>query len=94
MRLSPVNGESKGSIATVDETIAKRRRETDEFYASVHPAKASEAEKGSAASGFLPGMLWSKQNYLFDVERWLEGDDPSNPPPQARKTAAIVTGGI
>ncbi|HVT05432.1 MAG TPA: glucosidase [Thermoanaerobaculia bacterium] len=86
MRLSPVNGDSKGSIASVDDTIAKRRRETDEFYASVHPPKASEAEKSVQRQAFA-GMLWSKQNYLFDVERWLEGDDPNNPPPQERKTA-------
>jgi glycogen debranching enzyme len=28
--------------------------------------------------------LWTKQNYLFDVNRWLEGDDPDNPPPASR----------
>ena len=30
-------------------------------------------------------MLWSKQIYLFDVNRWLDGDDPNAPPPESRK---------
>ena len=31
-----------------------------------------------------PGMLWSKQIYLFDVNLWLEGDNPRWPPPESR----------
>ena len=31
-------------------------------------------------------MLWSKQAYIFDVKRWLEGDDPASPPPTSRHT--------
>jgi len=85
MRLSPMKGDAKGSIATVDDTIARRRRETDEFYASIQPPKASEAEKGVQRQAFA-GMLWSKQSYLFDVERWMDGDDPNSPPPASRKT--------
>jgi hypothetical protein len=30
-------------------------------------------------------MLWSKQIYLFDVGRWLEGDNHGFPPPESRK---------
>ena len=33
----------------------------------------------------LSGLLWSKQSYLFDVNKWLEGDDPSQPPPPSRQ---------
>ncbi|MGD0966570.1 MAG: glucosidase, partial [Candidatus Acidiferrales bacterium] len=33
----------------------------------------------------LAGMLWNKQIYLFDVNLWLEGDDPNGPPPESRK---------
>jgi hypothetical protein len=32
----------------------------------------------------LAGLLWSKQIYLFDVNRWLEGDNPNWPPPESR----------
>ena len=34
----------------------------------------------------LAGLLWSKQSYLFDVARWLDGDDPAQPPPPSRRT--------
>jgi hypothetical protein len=30
-------------------------------------------------------MLWSKQIYLWDVNLWLEGDNPKTPPPESRK---------
>jgi len=29
--------------------------------------------------------MWSKQNYLFDVNLWLNGDNPKAPPPESRK---------
>ncbi len=29
-------------------------------------------------------MIWTKQAYLFDVNLWLKGDDPTNPPPEGR----------
>jgi hypothetical protein len=28
--------------------------------------------------------MWSKRNYIFDVDQWLSGDDPRNPPPASR----------
>ena len=33
----------------------------------------------------LSGMLWNKQAYLFDVNLWLDGDNPRCPPPESRK---------
>ena len=32
------------------------------------------------------GMLWSKQLYAYDVERWLDGDPTQPPPPASRRT--------
>ncbi len=82
LRLSP--DEITNPLATVDEVIALRHAEADEFYASVHPPKATEEEKAIQRQA-LSGMLWSKQIYLFDVNRWLEGDNPASPPPESRK---------
>jgi hypothetical protein len=70
-------------LADVDAVIRQRRAEADEFYASLHPAGATEDEKRIQRQAFA-GLLWTKQNYLFDVHRWLEGDDPDQPPPAAR----------
>jgi hypothetical protein len=30
------------------------------------------------------GLLWTKQIYLFDVNTWLDGDNPRHPPPASR----------
>ena len=34
--------------------------------------------------GINKQLLWSKQNYIFDVELWLKGDNPKAPPPESR----------
>ena len=70
-------------LAAVDSIFADRIREADEFYAAVQPPNASADELMIQRQAFA-GLLWSKQIYLYDVNRWLEGDDPSNPPPDSR----------
>ena len=30
------------------------------------------------------GMLWGKQFYHYDVDRWLDGDPAQPPPPPGR----------
>ena len=66
-----------------DQLIEERRREADEFYATVIPAKLSDDAKGVMRQA-LAGMLWSKQWYHYDVARWLEGDPTQPPPPPER----------
>ena len=39
----------------------------------------------------LAGMLWTKQVYLFDVHEWLDGDNPSHPPPASRRNIRNMT---
>ncbi|MBI2801535.1 MAG: glucosidase [Gammaproteobacteria bacterium] len=73
----------RAPLAEVDKIVALRKREADEFYASIHPAGASEDERRIQRQAFA-GMLWSKQNYIFDVDRWLKGDNPTAPPPASR----------
>jgi len=50
----------------------------------VHPPKATAEEKDIQRQA-LAGMLWGKQIYLWDVDLWLEGDNPKLPPPESRK---------
>ncbi len=66
-----------------DEVMAAREAEADEFYAELTPAGTSEDE-ALVLRQALAGMLWSKQFYHYDVERWLEGD-PAGPPPPAER---------
>ena len=71
---------SKGSIKenqraqlgeSFEETMKVRKKEADQFYATVIPPSLS-AEEASVMRQALAGMLWSKQFYFYDVERWLE----------------------
>jgi hypothetical protein len=70
-------------LEDVDEIIARRRSEADEFYAAVQPPKATADEKLVQRQAFA-GLLWTKQIYLFDVNTWFEGDIPRYPPPGSR----------
>jgi len=54
-----------------DETLAARLRETDEFYRSVTPPSVS-SDAARVMRQAIAGMLWSKQHYFFDADRWLE----------------------
>jgi hypothetical protein len=71
-------------LIDVDDVIMLRRAKADEFYESLHPPGASEDERLIQRQA-LAGMLWSKQIYLFDVEHWLDGDNPELPPPPSRQ---------
>src|SRR5882724_5978769 len=82
LRLSPTS--QMRALEPVDKIVALRKQEADHFYASIHPPQASEDEKRIQRQAFA-GMLWSKQVYLFDVTRWLEGDNPNSPPPESRQ---------
>jgi hypothetical protein len=50
--------------------IARRRAEADEFYEAITPPSVSD-DAGKVMRQALAGMLWSKQCYYFDVDRWL-----------------------
>ncbi|HXB54111.1 MAG TPA: glucosidase [Vicinamibacteria bacterium] len=81
MRLTPDRLETP--LGDVEGVLAKRREEADEFYAFIHPPGASDEERLVQRQAFA-GLLWSKQIYLFDVNQWLEGDNPRSPPPASR----------
>ena len=81
LRLSPESIDTP--LDDVDEVISNRRAEADEFYAAIYPPKATADEKLVQRQAFA-GLLWSKQSYLFDVNAWLEGDNPNSPPPDSR----------
>ncbi|HEX8336534.1 MAG TPA: hypothetical protein VF621_07375 [Pyrinomonadaceae bacterium] len=80
-----LTGELLGEpLRDVDEIVARRRQEADEFYEEIHPPKATEDERRVQRQA-LAGMLWTKQIYLYDVNVWLDGDNPALPPPESRR---------
>jgi hypothetical protein len=72
-KTSPANlSQSSQPFGTrFDEVMNTRRREADEFYESIKPPSMTE-DQARILRQALAGMLWTKQYYFYDVERWLE----------------------
>ena len=58
--------------APFDALVEQRRAECDEFYEAITP-EALDADRRSVMRQALAGMIWSKQYYEYDVDRWLAG---------------------
>jgi len=76
----PPKGKVFGSA--FDAVMKARRRETDEFYRDVIPSSLN-ADAANVMRQALAGMLWTKQFYYYDVNRWLE-ERGSHPYKQVR----------
>jgi hypothetical protein len=53
-----------------DEVVSARLREANEFYASITPPTLTE-DAARVMRQALAGMLWSKQYYYWDGDKWL-----------------------
>jgi hypothetical protein len=82
LRLSDQTPKAVGEVFGMQfaEVIHTRRREADEFYRALTPDWVSE-DAARVMRQALAGMLWSKQYFGFDVEKWLteHGVDPLRP---------------
>lgn len=83
LKLRLTDNAMKDPLADVDKIVEARLKDADEFYADVHPPKANDDEKNIQRQAFA-GLMWTKQNYIFDVQRWLAGDNGKTPPPDSR----------
>ena len=77
---TPQNGQGGLFGSGFDTVMENRRSEADEFYASVIPSSLDD-DAANVMRQALAGMLWSKQFYYYDVDKWLEehGADPFKP---------------
>ena len=75
---------ASGAFADFDKLMRARRGEADEFWADLLTGLTDDEHL--VARQALAGMLWSKQYYALDVERWLaeHGADPLDPTTQLR----------
>jgi hypothetical protein len=62
---------SPAAFSTFDEIFASRLADADDFYKRITPISLSEDERRVHRQA-LAGMLWSKQYYFFDLDKWLE----------------------
>jgi hypothetical protein len=64
----------KGAFGSdFDAIMQSRRQEADAFYSTIIPASL-DRDAALVMRQALAGMLWSKQFYNYDVERWLKRD--------------------
>jgi Mannosylglycerate hydrolase MGH1-like glycoside hydrolase domain len=78
LRLSdaaPASGKSVNG--EFDKVLAERKKEADEFYETLSLGCLAPERKEIMRQA-LGGLLWSKQFYHYDINRWLKGD-PSGP---------------
>ncbi|MFN8128471.1 MAG: hypothetical protein U0R28_06710 [Candidatus Nanopelagicales bacterium] len=69
-----------------EELFTTRLAEADEYYSDLAPDNCP-AEEFKAMRMAFAGMIWSKQFYRYDIQRWLAGDpgEPPPPPPETRR---------
>lgn len=79
LRLAPTNALS----VDADAIFAERIAEADAFYAALQE-KIADPDARLVQRQALAGLLWSKQLYYFEVNRWLDGD-PAQPTPPAQR---------
>jgi hypothetical protein len=79
LRLSDRAPGTKGELS-FDAAMTARHEEADEFYKTVIPSSLT-ADAANVMRQALGGMLWSKQFFHYDVDKWLveRGADPFNP---------------
>ncbi|HEV2114630.1 MAG TPA: glucosidase [Terriglobales bacterium] len=88
LRLSDLAPAAMGDpFKSFAEIMQARQREADEFYRTITPERVSRDEARVMRQA-LAGMLWSKQYFGFDVEKWLQehGVNPMRPGKQVRNT--------
>jgi len=80
LRLRLSNAKARHDAAGFDAIVQARQQEADAFYASVIP-RSLDGDAANVMRQALAGMLWTKQFYNYDVDRWLSerGADPFNP---------------
>lgn len=62
-----------------------RKQEADDFYAAILPKGMSQG-MAQIQRQALAGVLWSKQYYHFDVEKWLSTSDGITPVSTSKQT--------
>jgi len=57
-----------------DKVLETRMQEANAFYDAIIPAaiKATDPDRANLMRQALAGMLWSKQYFYYDVDKWLE----------------------
>ena len=72
------NNEDRPFAAGIEKIFARRKAEADDFYKVILPVGISDDLRNIQRKA-LSGLLWSKQYYHFDVEKWMTTSDGISP---------------
>jgi hypothetical protein len=64
--------------SSFDRAFEQAQRDADEFYSDLVPRSLSADVRNVVRQGYA-GLLWTKQAYVYDVEKWLEMRGDSSP---------------
>ncbi|HEY3154499.1 MAG TPA: glucosidase [Candidatus Binatia bacterium] len=84
LRLSDAAPASGKSVdGEFDKILAERKKEADEFFETLN-LTSTAPERKEIMRQAVGGLLWSKQFYHYDINRWLKGDPSGPDAPQER----------
>jgi hypothetical protein len=84
LRLSDAAPASGKSVdGEFDKVLAERKKEADEFFETLNLGSTAPERKEIMRQA-VGGLLWSKQFYHYDINRWLKGDPSGPDAPQER----------
>ncbi len=82
IRISP--NEIEQPFENFENIFYQRLHENDEFYEQVQK-NIDHADKKLVQRQAFAGLLWNKQFYHYNVEKWLKGDPAEIRPPENRQ---------
>jgi len=74
LRLTKLDSKSPDALVApdaFDRVVQERKADADEFYDRIIPSSLNEDESRVFRQA-LAGMMWTKQYYYFDLDRWLD----------------------
>jgi hypothetical protein len=83
IRLRLCNKKNPDGFADFDSLFNQRIAEADSFFGELQQSIQSDDEKMIQRQAFA-GLIWSKQFYHYNVDKWLKGD-PAEPAPPAER---------
>ena len=84
IRLRLSKKKSKEPFSDFDAIFEEKLKEADSFYSEIQK-ELRDKDNISIQRQAFAGMMWSKQFYYYDIEKWLNGDPSQPKPPHQRR---------
>ncbi len=78
------NQTEKPFAENFEKIFETRKKEADDFYNAIIPSETNADQKNIQRLAFA-GLLWNKQYYHYDLERWINTSDGISPDTEERR---------